>query len=59
MVKLFMENFDGPLIVTTNVNFFESLFTHKPSKARKLHHYAHSIIILDEAQAIPNEFLKP
>ncbi len=59
LVKLFMENFDGPLIVTTNVNFFESLFTHKPSKARKLHHYAHSIIILDEAQAIPNEFLKP
>lgn len=59
LTKLFMENFDGPLVVTTNVNFFESLFTNKPSKARKVHHYAHSIIILDEAQAIPNDFLKP
>lgn len=59
LVKLFMENFDGPLVVTTNVTFFESIYTHKPSKARKLHHYAHSIIILDEAQAIPNDFVKP
>lgn len=59
LVKLFMENFDGPLVVTTNVTFFESLYTHKPSKARKLHHYAHSIIILDEAQAIPNDYVRP
>lgn len=58
-IKKACENWDAPLIVTTNIQFFESLYNYRSSRLRKLHNLSNSIVIFDEVHMLPSEYIQP
>jgi CRISPR-associated endonuclease/helicase Cas3/CRISPR-associated endonuclease Cas3-HD len=58
-LNLYIENWDVPIIFTTPVQLFDSLFSNKRSQCRKIHNLSKSVIVIDEAQMIPTEYLEP
>lgn len=59
VAKKAAENWDAPLIITTAVQFFESIYHNNRGKLRKMHHMAECILIFDEAHLMPLEYLQP
>lgn len=58
-IRLMSENWNAPLVVTTGVQLFESLFSNKPSRCRKIHRCGNAVLVFDEAQTLPSALLAP